>query len=192
MLDHPDSSLRWNETGGVAVTVSTQAGDRIDAMVSRYRLPLLGFIGRSGGGADAEDLFQETMLRAWRHLPRVPLDPEGERRWLYVVARRIVLDAIRRRRVRPVTVSLNETAWAAGDDQTSDTVVARLSFRQAYESLDPGRRQVLNEIYVEGRSLADTAEKLQIPLGTVKSRAHYAMRHVRNGIEGRSPAQPAA
>ncbi|GIF64107.1 hypothetical protein Ais01nite_21420 [Asanoa ishikariensis] len=127
----------------------------------------------------AEDLFQETMLRAWQHLDAVPPEPEGQRRWLFTVARRLVVDAHRRRQARPVQVILADAAWIHSRDDDQGAMVARLMLRHAVGSLSRAHRSVLSELYVHGNSFTETATRLGVPVGTVKSRAHYAMRSIR-------------
>ncbi|WP_250007614.1 sigma-70 family RNA polymerase sigma factor [Actinoplanes sp. M2I2] len=138
----------------------------------------------SSAAHTAEDLVQETMLRAWRNLDAVPLEPESQRRWLFTVARRLAIDAYRKRQSRPTEVSLIDTEPAAHDGQAAETVIAKLTLRHAVGELSPAHRSVLQELYVEGHTLDETATRLGVPVGTVKSRAHYAMRQLRNALLG--------
>ena len=62
--------------------------------------------------ASAEDIVQETFIRAWRHLPQLSADDRPVRPWLFRVARNLLIDAERPARARPVTVQA-EAAWAA-------------------------------------------------------------------------------
>jgi RNA polymerase sigma-70 factor (ECF subfamily) len=138
----------------------------------------------SGASHTAEDLVQETMLRAWRNLDAVPVEPESQRRWLFTVARRLAIDAYRKRQSRPVEVSLIDTEPAASGGEAAETVIAELTLRHAVGGLSPAHRSVLQELYVEGHTLDETATRLGVPVGTVKSRAHYAMRQLRDALLG--------
>jgi RNA polymerase sigma-70 factor, ECF subfamily len=138
----------------------------------------------SGAVHTAEDLVQETMLRAWRNLDAVPVEPESQRRWLFTVARRVAIDAYRKRQSRPVEVSLVDTEPAAPGGGAAETVIAKLTLRHAVRGLSPAHRRVLRELYVEGHSLDETAARLGVPVGTVKSRAHYAIRQLRDALLG--------
>jgi RNA polymerase sigma-70 factor (ECF subfamily) len=140
---------------------------------------LLGFT--RGNKTDAEDLLQETMIRVWRNLDRVPPAGEQTRRWLYTVARNVAIDALRARKARPAEVELLDVTGAMTDD-TSDTVVAAQTLRGALGSLSEQHRTVVDELYLKGRSVAETARRLNLPAGTVKSRAHYAMRALREAF----------
>jgi RNA polymerase sigma-70 factor (ECF subfamily) len=135
-----------------------------------------------GSPCAAEDLLQETMLRAWRHLDQMPAGPEPRRRWLFTVAKRIAIDAYRRRQTRPSEVGLTEEDLGPSATTGADTAIASLTLRQAVGELSAGHRSVLLELYVNGSSVDEAAARLGIPAGTVKSRAHYAVRHLRNAL----------
>ncbi|EXG82396.1 sigma-70 family RNA polymerase sigma factor [Cryptosporangium arvum] len=137
-----------------------------------------------GTAYTAEDLVQETMLRAWRSLDAVPTEPASQRRWLFTVARRLAIDVHRKRQSRPAEVSMRDSEPTATGNGAAETVVARLTLRQAVDGLSPAHRTVLDEIYVRGRSLDETATHLGVPVGTVKSRAHYAVRSLRAALLG--------
>lgn len=136
----------------------------------------------TGASHTAEDLVQETMLRAWRSLDTVPLEPESQRRWLFTVARRLAIDAYRKRQSRPVEVNLFDIEPAARGGESAETVIATLTLRDAVNALSPAHRSVLLELYVKGHTLDETASILGVPVGTVKSRAHYAMQQLRNAL----------
>jgi RNA polymerase sigma-70 factor (ECF subfamily) len=140
-------------------------------------------IGLTGGEwYAAEDLLQETMIRAWRSLETVPVDSSGSRRWLLTVARRVAIDSARRRQARPAETGLVDIERMAAADDTTETVVLADSWRNAVRCLSETHRTILSELYFRGRSLDETAQFLGIPLGTVKSRAHYAVRTLRKAV----------
>jgi RNA polymerase sigma-70 factor (ECF subfamily) len=148
-------------------------------------VPLLHFLRRllpQGVTHTAEDLVQETMFRAWRSLDAVPVEPESQRRWLFTVAHRLAIDAYRKRQSRPVEVGLIDTEPAAADSEAAETVIATMTLRSAIGRLSPAHREVLLELYIEGRTLEETAARLDVPIGTVKSRAHYAMQQLRAAL----------
>lgn len=135
------------------------------------------FLAYTGGDRHwAEDVLQETMLRAWRHATELDVDQRSLRPWLFTVARRIAIDGIRRRRARPTDVDLTllDAAVPAADDTLRAVIVAA-----AVNELPRPHCAVITELYLCGRSTRDTATRLDIPLGTVKFRAHYALRRLR-------------
>ncbi|WP_230686942.1 sigma-70 family RNA polymerase sigma factor [Catellatospora vulcania] len=136
----------------------------------------------NGQRQTAEDLLQETMLRAWRHLDSVPAENDAARRWLLTVARRLVIDGVRRRLHRPAEVQLVDMAWIPGRDDTTGTALASYTVRQAFGRLSPAQRRLLCEVYLVGRSPQEVAGRLGMPVGTVKSRTHYALCALRTSL----------
>ncbi len=152
--------------------------------VFRYVLRLTG-----GDRHRAEDVVQETMLRAWRSIG--VLDPEhgSPRGWLCRVARNLVIDQERMRRVRPAEVGeeslMLRPASTPGPDEVFARTLQSWQLAQALTALTPDHRAVLLELYYRERSVAEAAEALGIPQGTVKSRAYYAVRALRLVCEER-------
>ena len=125
--------------------------------------------------ADASDAAQDTFVTAWRQMGKVR-DPERFDAWLQRVAvnsARMTHRARRRRGIREIpagrvggAADLPATASPVeADARTLETALSRLSIEQ---------RSILALHHLEGRSLAELAEILDIPLGTVKSRLHTA------------------
>jgi RNA polymerase sigma-70 factor, ECF subfamily len=145
------------------------------------------YVVRLTGGdrAKAQDVVQETLLRAWR-TPSVLDQTKGSPRgWLYTVARRIVIDDWRSSRIRPevVTDELPEPRSTGVTDVVGDQTVDRELVVAALRTLSPEHRDVILECYFRGSSVAEAAETLGIPPGTVKSRTHYALRALRLALE---------
>lgn len=135
----------------------------------------------NGDRAKAQDVVQETLLRAWRN-PKV-LDQSGgsARGWLFTVARRIVIDDWRAARSRPeiVAADVPERAVADGTEVVADRQVVMAALR----TLSAEHREVLLECYYRGASVAEAAQTLGVPPGTVKSRTHYALRALRLALD---------
>lgn len=131
----------------------------------------------------AEDLVQETMVRAWQHLDALPVEEENARRWLFTVARRIAIDAARMRQVRPAEVSLLEATDLATEDHTTNNALANHSVQEAFTALTDAHRIILAELYLRGASADEAAARLGVPVGTVKSRAYYALRSLRSALD---------
>ncbi|NUP49590.1 MAG: sigma-70 family RNA polymerase sigma factor [Catenulispora sp.] len=178
--------------GGVTTATASDhrptAETRLTALYTEHAPALLarltGFT--DGDRHQAEDLLQETMLRAWRGVGSLPSDPLHARRWLFTIARHVAVDAVRRRRRRPVEVSdaeaLSAVAASPADDIT-DTVIAVDAMRRAFGALSTDQRTVVAELFLAGRSPAEAAQRLGVPVGTVKSRAHYAMRMLHKSLD---------
>ena len=135
----------------------------------------------NGDRAQAQDVVQETMLRAWRN-PQVLAQTSGSARgWLFTVAKRIVIDEWRTARSRHERVAeqLPEQSVA---DETEHTVDRHL-VAAAMRTLSADHRAVLHECYFNGSSVAEAAKALGVPPGTVKSRTHYALRALKLALD---------
>ncbi|WP_375476089.1 sigma-70 family RNA polymerase sigma factor [uncultured Jatrophihabitans sp.] len=134
----------------------------------------------NGDRAQAQDVVQETFLRAWRN-PQVLRSAGSARGWLFTVAKRIVIDEWRTSRSRRerVTEQLPEQPVADGVDHTLDRQLVFTAMR----TLSVEHRAVLHECFFRGSSVAQAAESLGIPTGTVKSRSHYALRALRLALD---------
>ncbi|MCX4862711.1 sigma-70 family RNA polymerase sigma factor [Streptomyces sp. NBC_01369] len=134
----------------------------------------------------AEDLLQETLVRAWQHPEAFDSAYDSMRPWLFTVARRLAIDARRSRQARPTEVcdAVLETT-AAGDD-TAEAAVSALDVRDAVRTLSPEHRAVLVQMYFRGLTVDETARALGIPAGTVKSRSYYALRQLSRNLPGYS------
>ncbi|MEU9954850.1 sigma-70 family RNA polymerase sigma factor [Streptomyces sp. NPDC050982] len=151
----------------------------IRTLYAEHGKALLAYATRlTGDRASAEDVVQETLIRAWRH-PEVIANPQGSLRgWLLTVARNIVTDRYRAKAARPNEVAETETVTPVHRDH-SEEVVDSVVMMDALNQLKPEHRDVLVEIYYRGRTASEAAGRLGIPEGTVKSRAHHALKALR-------------
>jgi RNA polymerase sigma-70 factor (ECF subfamily) len=160
-------------------------------LFEEHRGALTAYVRRllSGDEQLAEDLVQETLLRAWKHAGRVPA--ASLRPWLFVTARHLVIDAYRARRSRPVEVGadvLGDISDAVADHEL-DRALDAVLLTEALGALTDKHRSVLVDCYYRGRTAAQIAALREVPVGTVRSRIHYALRALRlalqeRGVEG--------
>jgi RNA polymerase sigma-70 factor (ECF subfamily) len=136
----------------------------------------------SGDAARAQDICQETLLRAWRHPEVLVRSSEQSRSWLFTVARNLYIDEWRARKVRPETVT-SEPPDVADDQDHVDRMLQQWVVAEAMSRLSPEHRAVLRECYLNGQPVAEAARRLGVPEGTVKSRTHYALRALRLALE---------
>jgi RNA polymerase sigma-70 factor, ECF subfamily len=146
----------------------------------RYALHLTG-----GDSQRAEDLVQETIVRAWRH-PEA-LNGRPARPWLFAVARNLAVDAFRARQSRPAEVGQAAFETLAGHDD-ADRTLESWAVAEALASLRPDHRTVIVETYYRGCSVAEAAAALGIPAGTVKSRTYYALKALKLALQERGLA----
>ena len=143
----------------------------------RFSLRLVGH-----DEARAEDVVQETMLRAWRHRSILESSPPALRAWLYTVARNIVTDEWRRQRTHRETPVADPPERGTSDDAV-DQMLLSWVVAEAITRLSADHQAVLLECYYRGRPVAEAARRLGVPEGTVKSRTHYALRALRLALE---------
>jgi RNA polymerase sigma-70 factor (ECF subfamily) len=169
---------------------------RTDAEVLRdayaAHAPALLAYARSLSGGDrsrAEDIVQETFIRACRH-PEA-LDPQrgSPRPWLFTVARHVAVDAHRARTARPTEVGDAALELLPVPDDDIDRALDSWLVAEALQSLSEKHREVLLLTFYRQRSVAEAAAVLGVPEGTVKSRAYYALRALKvalaeRGVEG--------
>lgn len=157
---------------------------RIRHMLAEHGTPLTRFVyGLTRGHRQTtEDVVQETMVRAWRNLDTFPSDENGSRRWLFTVARRLLIDEVRKRQARPAEVASLENDLAGTGDGTASAALANHALREAVANLSEAHRDVLREVFFENRTIPDVAVRLGVPVGTVRSRIHYALRSLREAV----------
>ena len=146
---------------------------------------LLGYASRLvGDRGRAEDIVQEALLRAWRNADRLDPSARSLRPWLFTVVSHLAADQRRRQLARPQEVGDDAAERLAIPDGV-DQAVERWEVIEALGKLSPEHRAVLVETYYRGRSVADAAQVLGIPAGTVKSRTYYALHALRLTLEER-------
>ncbi len=158
------------------------AGDQraFSQLVLRHERRLRAFLARSAGSTLADDLAQETFLRAWRRARQ--FDSRGNyAAWLYRIGWRLFLDDRRRR-------GLDKRTWA-GVVLLADKVGLEpdhpmcMDVRDAIDRLAPLERAALQLCEGEGWTHAEAAHILQTPLGTLKSIVSRAKRNLRASLD---------
>jgi RNA polymerase sigma-70 factor, ECF subfamily len=154
----------------------------IRQLYCRHAGALHGYVERfCPDHASADDIVQETFIRAWRHLPRLSADDRPIRPWLFRVARNLLIDADRAARARPV-VSPAPPDEEGETDSGLDQVLDRELVSAALQRLSPAHQAVLVEAFYNGNSLVGVARELGIPHGTARSRLHYALQALRQQL----------
>ncbi len=142
--------------------------------------------------ADAEDVVQEVFSQAWRQAARYSAGRGNLVAWLLTMARSRAIDRLRARRVRPSS-STSEQVLAAMKDE-APSVEMRLEWagraaqvRQALDALPLLQRMAIELAFYEGLTHAEIAERLEQPLGTVKTRIRQGLLKLRDQLAGAVP-----
>jgi RNA polymerase sigma-70 factor (ECF subfamily) len=160
--------------------------DVVEAIYREHGAALRRFVlSASRDPQQAEDVVQETVLRVWQHAPEIT---GSLRSYLYRTARNIMIDNYRRAQRRPESLenSLTDPADAL---EKVDGLLNRVLVEEALLRLSREHRDVLVALHYRRFTVNEAALQLNIPSGTVKSRAYYAVRALRTildemGVEG--------
>ncbi len=154
----------------------------IRQLYSLYAKPLHGYVEQfCPDRASADDIVQETFIRAWRHLPRLSADERPVRPWLFRVARNLLIDANRAARARPMAAQ-GQTG-EIGTDSGLEEILDRQLVSAALQQLSPAHQTVLVETFYRGGTMLTVARELGIPHGTARSRLHYALDALRKQLQ---------
>ncbi|HET7799536.1 MAG TPA: sigma-70 family RNA polymerase sigma factor [Humibacillus xanthopallidus] len=148
--------------------------DEAVAAIYREHGPMLRrVVWRATSDANrVEDIVQEVILRVWRQAPEV----DNLRAYLITTARHLIVDQHRASTRRPQQTALVDLPV---DDADLDRALDQVLVEEALGRLQPAHRDVVRCLYYERLSIAETSTRLGAPEGTVKSRAYYAVRHLR-------------
>lgn len=151
--------------------------DAVAALYRAYAGPIYGFgLRRFGDPTLAEELVQAVMTRLWRLAGRYDHNRGSVRTWVFTIARTTAIDLYRRQpRAEPTDPLPTDPEHA---DELDDLLRAE-AVRAALERLTPDHREVIELAYFRGLTQAEIAQRLGLPLGTVKSRTYYALQAFR-------------
>ena len=137
-----------------------------------------------GSQTEAEDVVQESFLALWRQAERLDAD-KGLRSYLLSIVHHRAIDRLRRRGRRPETELDLDLPIASDDEDPADTAVRndeRDTVRAALAALSPEQRRTVEMVYFNGMTMTEAAERLNIPVGTVKSRLRLALGRLRQEL----------
>lgn len=162
--------------------------DAFEEFFARYRASIYRTAyGLTGDRQAAEEVLQDTFARAYqrRHTLHADVSPLP---WLHRVSLNLCYSRLSRRRL-PTNPIDEATEASRADDRPlpadeAEQAELRLIVRDGIAALPEKHRSVVVLYYLQRLSLQETAETLDIHLGTVKSRLHYALRNLRTHLEG--------
>jgi RNA polymerase sigma-70 factor (ECF subfamily) len=158
--------------------LDTDAGVR--AAVQAHSGELYGFAFRALGDQGlAEEVVQETFVRAWRAGRRFDPDIASLRTWLFAILRNVIIDATRARSVRPGVAPTVDVAIA----DNIDVLLQSWVVEEALRRLTDQHRRAVVEVYYQGRSAVDVAAELGVPAATIRSRLFYGLSALRLALD---------
>lgn len=156
------------------------------ALFETYAPRVKSYMLRQGAdAATAEELAQETLLAVWRKAGLYSGDKGSATTWIFTIARNLRIDRLRREVVwQPLPENNDERP---SEDPTPDEELSERErgerVRAMLAQLPPDQSEVINLAFIEGLSHSEIAERLKLPLGTVKSRMRLAYQKIRGGLE---------
>ena len=161
----------------IGVRLARREERALEDAYAAYAQTVLAYVSRYVGRDEAEDVLQRTFLDVWRHASRY--DPSQRfTGWLFTIARRRSIDALRARRHHVVDVeSLRELSGEDGRE-TVNRFADAADIRAAVSELPDHERVVVDMTYFDDLSQREIAARLEVPLGTVKARASRGIRRL--------------
>lgn len=184
--DAPSPDLN-DATDEALVTAIARSADRtaFRELFQRYAGRIKGFLMKGGArGDEAEEIAQDVMVTIWRKAASFDPDKAGAATWIFTIARNRRIDVIRRER-RPEP-DPEDPLYKPDDPMTPQQALAGQErdrrVREALDDLSDEQRQIVRLSFFIGLSHGEIAQKLDIPLGTVKSRTRLAFARLRSAL----------
>jgi RNA polymerase sigma-70 factor (ECF subfamily) len=180
---NPAVSGRVTRPRLVPYTTAQDPQALLNALYAEHAPALIAYVTRILSDAhQAEDVVQETMVRAWRNAELLVPERGSVYGWLIRVAHNIAVDKIRARKARPDEVEETAAVPRSHEDHAS-AVVDSVFGARALARLSPAHREVLHTVYFADCTASQAAKELGLPVGTVKSRTYHALRRLKAFVE---------
>jgi RNA polymerase sigma-70 factor (ECF subfamily) len=179
----------WSE----CLTLIAEKEDRAAfTRLFRHFAPLIKAFALSGSNMSAthaDELVQETMLKVWQKAGAFNPEKAAASTWVYTIARNCRTDMFRRLQKFDTPLSADDVTPEQESEEPFSQLQSRRSrerVREMMKELPPDQAQILAKVYMEGKSHAEAAGELDLPLGTVKSRVRLALQKLQIHMESYS------
>ena len=185
----PDQGGAPGRLNGLLTSLGAARDETVFAELFGFFAPKLkGFFMRSGAEeAMAEEMMQETMLLVWRKAHTFKPEIASASTWIFTIARNHRIDRLRReRRFAPLDESVREEedTTATKADDAVQAAQAEVLLHKAIGELPSDQVEVVQLSFFEHRSHSEIADRLKLPIGTVKSRLRLAFGKLKSSLEG--------
>jgi RNA polymerase sigma-70 factor, ECF subfamily len=173
--------LAAEEADLVAQIATGNVGPPVAELYRRYGKRLYRFgVNNLGNEGLAEEMVQETFVRLWRTASRFDADKASVGTYLYVIARSVAADIRKRPSSRPLQAV--DEADVPPQPDSVDKILDSMIVREAFDTLGPAHAEVIRLARDEGLTQSQIADRLGLPLGTVKTRTFHGMRALRTAL----------
>lgn len=180
-----------DEMSGYLCLVATQRCRHSFSKVFSYFAPRLRSyaLKQMGNEALAMEMVQDTMSNVWQKSHLFNAEKGSPSTWIFTIARNIRFDMLRKQRNRKEDVC-SDDLWPILCEQTADVNEVSLDHQVSmdeietmFQSLPEKQKLVIEAIYIDGKSQQEVADELNIPLGTVKSRARLGLQRLKEMVK---------
>ena len=163
--------------------IGTGDENAFEILYRRYARPVLGLaMRRLGDRGRAEDALQDAFVSVWRSASTFKPERGQASAWLYAVARNAISDRGRKRE-EPAAEAPDTPAGDPGPDESAESAWLRWRVHRALEELPERERELIELAYWSELSQSEIAERLDIPLGTVKTRTRSALARLADALD---------
>ncbi len=189
------STRLMTQTPSINLLTQVAAGQShaVTAVIDTYG-PLVWSLARRyfGRTPEAEDAVQDSFIALWQSADRFDPDTASEKTFVAMIARRRMIDRLRRkgRRIAAQPLDASPEPASAKSDTLANQEQARIVLK-VIDELDPPQPEVIRRSLMDGLTHAEIAEAMELPLGTVKTHIRRGLMKVRQalGIRGESVVQ---
>ncbi|MEZ4782843.1 MAG: sigma-70 family RNA polymerase sigma factor [Candidatus Kapaibacterium sp.] len=170
----------------LATRLKNRDREAVGLLYDRYSGPLFGIIYRIVRSQEiAEDVLQETFVRLWERIDQFDIERGTLFTWINTIARNLALDTVKSKAYR--ASNKNQTVGEVVDvidrDQSVFYNPETIGVQESVAQLEPELRKVVETLYFRGYSQSEAAEELNLPLGTLKTRARKAISLLRSMLD---------